>query len=144
MIRDLLFPAPPSLRASAGLLAIRLVCGPALMFHGWRKIQNPFGWMGEDTWAPGILQAMAALSEFGGGLSLVLGLLVPLSSFGILCTMGVAAMTHILRGDPFVGSPSWELATIFFCAALLMLLAGPGRIALDAVIFKKRPPQAEA
>lgn len=112
------------------------------MFHGWGKIQNPFGWMGEDAWAPGILQALAALSEFGGGLSLVIGLLVPLSSFGILCTMAVAAWTHIARGDPFVGMPSWELAAIFFCIAALMLLAGPGRLALDALIFRPRPPAA--
>lgn len=136
----LLFPDPPSLRASTGLLAIRLVSGTALMFHGWGKIKNPFGWMGEDSWAPGILQALAALSEFGGGLSLVIGLLVPVSSFGILCTMGVAAWTHISRGDPFVGSPSWELAAIFFCVAVLMLLAGPGRLALDSLIFRCRPP----
>jgi len=45
---------PPSLsaRVSAGLLVLRLVVGLAFMFHGYGKIQNPFGWMGPDASIP--------------------------------------------------------------------------------------------
>jgi len=39
---------------------------------------------------PGFLQGLAALSEFGGGLALIAGLLTPLAAFGIACTMVVA------------------------------------------------------
>ncbi len=125
-------------RASLGLLALRLLAGVALMHHGWSKIQNPFGWMGPTATVPGFLQALAALSEFGGGLALALGLLTPLAMLGILCTMGYAAFTHMRRGDPFVGRPSWELAALFFVIALCVLLAGPGRYALDAKLFGRR------
>ena len=53
-------------RGAVGLLVLRIVAGLGFMFHGWGKIQNPFGWMGPDAFAPGFLQALAALSEFAG------------------------------------------------------------------------------
>ncbi|HET9452259.1 MAG TPA: DoxX family protein [Aggregicoccus sp.] len=125
-------------RASLGLLALRVFAGVALMFHGWGKIQKPFGWMGPEAPVPALLQALAALSEFGGGLALILGLLTPLAMLGVLSTMGVALYTHISRGDPFVGRPSWELAGVYFTVAVCMLLAGPGRYSLDAKLFGRR------
>jgi len=126
--------------ASTALLLLRLVAGVAFMLHGWSKIQNPFGWMPGDS-TPGIFQALAALSEFGGGLAWILGLLTPLASLGILSTMTVAAGFHaIQRGDPFVGKggPSWELAAIYFCIALVLIAVGPGRFALDRFVFGSR------
>ena len=87
--------------ANLTLLVMRVVAGLAFVLHGWPKIQNPFGWMGSDAFAPGPLQALAALSEFGGGLCWILGFLMPLSSLGIGCTMVVAVYMHaIVRGDP--------------------------------------------
>lgn len=146
-MKHLFTPEPLTARASLGLLCLRLLAGVALMFHGWRKIQRPFDWMGADSATPGILQALAALAEFGGGLALALGLLTPLAALGILCTMGYAAFLHISRGDPFVGRPrSWELASLFFVIALCVLLAGPGRYSLDARLFGRRrqaPERAE-
>ena len=126
-------------RGAVGLLVLRLVGGTAFVLHGWPKIQHAFDWMGPSM--PGFLQALAALSEFGGGLAWILGLLTPMASFGILCTMMVAAgMVHIPKGDPFVGKggPSWELAAVYFSVALLLLLLGPGRYSLDYLLFGRR------
>ena len=123
------------------LLLLRFVAGLAFMLHGWGKIQNPFGWMGPDAFAPGFFQALAAVSEFGGGLAWILGLLTPLASLGIASTMVVAAAMHaIMRGDPFVSSsgPSYELAVLYFCIAVLLIAAGPGRFSLDRRIFGRR------
>lgn len=131
-----------STAADLALLLIRIVVGVAFMMHGWGKIQHPFGWMGPNAWAPGFLQALAALSEFGGGLAWVVGLLTPLASFGIACTMAVAFWTHaVTRGDPFVsktGGPAYELATVFFCIAMLLIALGPGRFSLDRQVFGRR------
>lgn len=94
-----------STSGDVALLLIRLVTGAGMMLHGWAKIQNPFSWMGPDAFAPGVFQALAAVSEFGGGLAWVLGLLTPLASLGMACTMVVAVYMHaIMRGDPFVAS----------------------------------------
>ena len=128
--------------ADVALLMLRVVAGVAFMLHGWGKIQNPFGWMGPDAWAPGVFQALAALSEFGGGLALVLGLLTPLASLGIASTMAVAFYFHaIMRGDPFVaegGGSSYELAVVYFCIAFLLIAMGPGRLSLDRAFFGPR------
>jgi putative oxidoreductase len=124
------------------LLLIRVVVGLAFTIHGWGKIQNPFGWMGPQGFAPGIFQALAAISEFGGGLAWILGLLTPLASLGIASTMAVAFSFHtFMRGDPFVsmgGGPSSELAALYFSMALLLMATGPGRFSLDRKLFGQR------
>src|SRR5690348_9489814 len=110
-------------RAALGLLIVRFIAGAALMFHGWGKIQTPFSWMPPDAPVPGFLQFLAALSEFGGGLALILGLLTPIAAFGIACTMAFALFAvHLKSGHPFVsmtGGPSYELAAAYLGTALL-------------------------
>ncbi len=124
---------------SIAMLALRLVAGTAFAIHGWGKIQNPFGWMGPDSSIPGIFLGLAALSEFGGGIAWVLGLLTPLASFGIACTMTVAAATHLSKGDPFVGQgASYELALVYLCVALALLACGPGCCSVDRKVFGSR------
>jgi len=140
---NLFRPTALSARVSTGLLVLRLVAGLAFMFHGWGKIKNPTGWMPESANIPGIFQALAAISEFGGGLAWMLGALTPLASFGLACTMAVAAYMHaFVFKDPFVatgpGKGSYELAAVYLCVAMLLLLAGPGRFSLDQLLFRER------
>jgi putative oxidoreductase len=126
---------------SVGLLLLRLVMGVAFIFHGWPKIQSPMGWMGPESPVPAILQVLAALAEFGGGMALAVGLLTRLASLGIATNMIVAlGMVHLPHGDPFVsttGGRSYELAAIYLACAVLLLLVGPGRFSLDALLFRK-------
>jgi putative oxidoreductase len=133
---------PQTPAGSIALLVLRLVAGTAFMMHGWGKIQNPFNWMGPDAFAPGVFQALAALSEFGGGLAWILGLLTPLASFGAACTMVVAVWVHaVMKGDPFVAmgpGPSYELASLFLAISLVLMLVGPGRYSADAKLFGLR------
>lgn len=126
--------------ASFALLVLRVVAGLAFMLHGWSKIQNPFGWMGQEAGSPALLQGLAALSEFGGGLCWILGLLMPIASFGILSTMGVAVLFHLSKGDPFVahGAGSYELALVYFSIALVLMFCGPGKFSLDRRLFGER------
>ncbi len=124
-------------RTSLGLLAMRLFAGGAMMLHGWPKIQNAGSWMGPEAPVPAFLQFLAAFSEFFGGLAWILGLMTPLASFGILCTMTVAVHFHaVMRGDPFIAKegPSYELAALYWVIALILMLAGSGKISLDAKI----------
>lgn len=127
-------------RGAVGLLLLRLVSGAAFLAHGWGKIQAPFSWMGPDAPVPGIFQALAAVAEFfGGGLGWIAGFLTPLASLGVLATMTVAFLFHAGQGDPFVGAggPSYELALVYWCVALLLVLIGPGRFSLDAQLFRR-------
>ncbi len=129
-------------RGALGLLIVRVIFGLGIMLHGWGKIQRPFSWMGPDSPVPGILQALAALSEFGGGIALILGLLTPVAMFGLACTMLTAIfMVHVRAGDPFVargGGRSYELAALYLGVAVMMILTGPGRFSLDARLFSRR------
>ena len=142
-----LFTVPThSTFGDVALLLLRVVAGLAFMLHGWGKIQNPFGWMGPDAFAPGVFQALAAVSEFGGGLAWVLGILTPLASLGIASTMGVAFYMHaVMRGDPFVasGGSSYEVPVVYFCIAVLLIAMGPGRLSLDRTLFGPRTSQGE-
>ena len=116
------------------------------MHHGYGKIQNPLGWMGPDAHVPRVLQGLAAISEFGGGVAWILGLLTPLASFGIACTMTVAVWTHaIVLRDPFVsatGGRAFELAAVYLCVAVLLLLTGPGCFSVDRLIFGEKTSDA--
>ena len=140
-MRHLLYCDTVGRIGSVGLLLLRLVMGAAFLFHGWPKIQNPMGWMGPEAHVPAILQALAALAEFGGGMALIGGLLTRLAALGIATTMIVAlGMVHLPHGDPFVsktGGPSYELAAVYLACAVVFLLLGPGRFSLDAFLFGK-------
>lgn len=135
-------PAPQTMLASTGLLVLRLFCGYAFMVHGWGKIQKPFSWMPPEMGYPGILLALAALAEFGGGLAWILGLLTPVASFGLACTMTVAAWFHVViskQGMVATGpGPSGEPAMVYLCVAIALLLVGPGRFSVDAVLFREK------
>lgn len=141
--RKLLFPRPSSEQTHAALLVLRLVAGAAFVQHGYPKIQNPFGWMGDTSAMPGILQALAAVSEFFGGVAWMLGALTPIASLGILSTMAVAASKHLGRGDPFVGrGGSYELALVYLGIALLLMLAGPGKYSVDGWLRRRAERRA--
>lgn len=135
------FPTFISGWGAATLLVVRVVMGVAFILHGWPKIQNPMGWMnamgGEGV--PSFLQALAALAEFGGGIALLLGLLTPLATLGIVCQMlGALFMVHFPMGHPFVaatGGPSYELPLVYLALAILLLVMGPGRWSFDALLF---------
>lgn len=112
------------------------------MIHGYGKILSPMTWMGPEAPVPGIFQLLAALSEFGGGIAWILGLVTPLASLGLAFTMMVAAGMHaFVLKDPFVnleGGRSYELAAVFLCVSILLLLAGPGKLSADAKVFGER------
>ncbi len=127
---------------SLTLLILRVIFGIAFLYHGWGKIQSPFSWMPPESPVPGIFQFLAALSEFGGGVALIIGLLMPLAMLGLSFTMLVATLTHaIMMGDPFVnmkGGSSYEPALVYLGVSLFLMALGPGKFSLDAKIFGTR------
>lgn len=144
LLRRAFRPTDVPLHGSAALLFLRLVAGVAFMLHGWPKMQAPFTWMGPEAGIPGVFQALAALSELGGGLAWVLGLVTRLASLGLVSTMVVAVSVHAMKGDPFVGKggPSYEPALSYLAVAGVLLALGPGKVSLDALLFRGRGDEA--
>ena len=144
MIKKCFQPSAQTNFASATLLVLRLITGVAFIIHGWGKIHSPLGWLPVNApiQIPAIFQLLAAVSEFAGGIALILGLLTPLASFGISITMLVAASVHMLVfKDPFIttsGGTSYELALIYFAIAIVLIAVGPGKFSLDKLIFGER------
>jgi putative oxidoreductase len=131
-----LFTAPShTTPADIALLLVRLVAGAAFLWHGAEKIQNPFGWMGPNAFAPGILQALAAVAEFGGGLLLIFGFLNTIGALGIACVMATAIYMHaVMHRAPFIsntGGESWELPATYLALMILLKLIGPGKFSVD-------------
>ena len=131
-----LFTAPSHTTGSdIALLLVRLVAGVAFIWHGAPKIQNPFGWMGPNSFAPAPFQALAAVAEFGGGILLIFGFLTALGALGIACVMVVAIYVHAIKmGDPFIsntGGSSWELPATYLSVMILLKLVGGGRFSVD-------------
>src|SRR3954463_16275461 len=92
-----------------GLLVIRLVIGGLLFAHGTQKLFGWYGGYGLDGTGgffgcgrhrPGRqMAAVAGLSEAGGGVLLLLGLLTPLGSAMVIGTMIVASVSvHASNG----------------------------------------------
>ena len=132
-------------RGAIGLLLLRLVFGLALMLHGFPKIQHATSWMGPGAPVPGFLQFLAAFSEFFGGLAFITGLLTPIAALGVAATMLTALITvHFKHGDPFVTlhGESFESPLEYLTLAVMLILTGPGRLSLDAVLFGRRPDRA--
>jgi putative oxidoreductase len=126
-----------------GLLVLRIGIGLIFIYHGYPKLLG-----GPDVWnsVGGALMTMgidkyltffgfmAALSEFGGGLLLAIGLLVRPASAFLFITMVVATMMHVKSGDSFtVYSHALKCAVLFFS----LILIGPGKMSLDAQFFRK-------
>ncbi len=125
-----------------GLLVLRVGIGIMFMCHGfpkltagpevWTKLGGALSNIGIN-FAPSFWGFMAAISEFGGGLLLALGLFTRPACFFLLNTMIVAVIMHISNGDSFVKySHALEAAILFFS----ILLIGPGKFSLDEKLSK--------
>ena len=132
---------------AVGILFLRVFVGYAMAMHGLEKIQAPFTWMNgiPGNTVPGFLQALAAASEFFGGIAIMFGVLTPLACLGVMSTMFVAIMFTISKsgGAAFFvapqsakGAASYEDSAMYFIFALVIFLTGPGLLSVDAALTK--------
>jgi putative oxidoreductase len=141
-IAKILTPRQQPLELDIVILIIRLIVGYAFMIFGWGKIQNAFNWMPADHAAPAVFQALAAVSEFCGGIALIIGFLTRIASFGIVCTMIGAVYFHkYINGDPFInltGGASYQIAVTYLLLVLVVMVYGAGRFSLEYLLFRRR------
>lgn len=158
---------------SLGLLVLRVGVGLGLATHGYPKLfggegkQAP-GWLvkivgknfpgavergGTANFSKGLERMqvpapqaaayLAALTEFGGGLALALGLATRLITPAIVFNMGVAIRkAHWSTG--FHGQGGYETASLYAVAAGALCLTGPGRYSIDHLLSRKGDKEAHA
>lgn len=124
---------------NVGLLWLRILMGAGIAYHGYGKIFG--GGLGGFAQgissmgfpAPELFAWMAALSEFIGGICIVLGFGTRIAAFFVFSTMSVAAFVHH-AGDPLAVK---ELALAYWTMAVTLMLTGPGKLSVDEKIFPR-------
>ena len=121
-----------------GLLVLRLGLGVLFLLHGLPKMMGgPERWhtLGEATkhvgihFAPTLFGFLAALSEFGGGICLIIGFAYRPACLLLCATMVVASAMHLDKGEELAkgAAHAVELAFVFFGLATV----GPGRFSVE-------------
>lgn len=125
--------------ASAGLLWLRVLAGAGMAYHGYGKVLGGHmpmlieGVQKMGMPAPEVMAWAAALSEFAGGILLVLGLGTRAAALFIFVTMSVAGFV-VHAADPFSAK---ELAFAYWTVAGALILTGGGRFSVDAKLHGK-------
>lgn len=130
-------------------LILRLVLGGLLAGHGAQKLFGSFngpglqgtsGFMEMLGLKPGRPWAvLAGVSEFGGGVLTLLGLLNPLGPVGVIGAMTMAT-TKAHAGKPiWVTEGGAELPVTNIAAATALIVGGPGKWSLDRAFGLRLP-----
>jgi len=124
------------------LLIARVIVGIVFMMHGAQKLLGAFGGPGLS----GVVQMMGPLGylvtigEFFGGLGLIVGFLSRFSAASLIVIMlGAVAMVHAKVGffmnwTGNQGGEGFEYHLLAIAILLVILIAGPGRLAVARVL----------
>jgi putative oxidoreductase len=128
-------------------LPIRLALGGIFIAHGTQKVLGSFNGPGFNTFisypAPysfmrpaWLWMAAAAISEFVGGILVVLGLLTRVGAFFIGVTMVVAIFG--VHWPAFFGDKGIEYPLALLAMAVALLISGGGYASFDKALMRRR------
>ncbi len=120
------------------LLLLRAALGMMIFVHGYNKAFRGGRLAGTGRWfqsmgmRPGKVHAtLAAGTEMGVGVLLVLGLITQVAAAGLIALMVVAFWTvHRDKGFMITGE-GWEYVALIAVMSLVSAILGPGRLSLD-------------
>lgn len=125
-----------------GLAVLRIIVGLAFMtvfekFLPKDGVWGPQQWFVDDVAnmgfpLPVVFAWLAVLSEFFGGLLLILGCACRYAALSNCIVTGVAAFVY---HEADVGQ-SGLTATVFFAMCVTLMIAGPGRFSIDGLIAR--------
>jgi putative oxidoreductase len=119
-----------------GTLLLRLASGALMMHHGYKKLVSfaekkesfmDFLGLGSTT-----SLSLVIFAEFFCALFLIIGLFTRITLIPLIITMSVAVFSA--HHADFFGEG--EMAALFLCIFISLLLTGPGRISVDGLSSK--------
>ena len=139
-------------------LPLRLIVGFGFLAHGFSKLSK-----GPDAFAailyalgvpaPGLMTWLTISVEVIGGLAVLVGAFVVMSSIPMTALLLVAVFTvHLPFGflaikliavtaaGPQFGPPGYEVDLLYIACLVALVLGGPGPLALDNVLGKRKDP----
>jgi len=133
-----------------GALIARVFLGVVILPHGLQKLLGMFGGYGfsatveyfASTGIPSLIGVLIVMGESFGALFLILGLISRVSAAGIaLIMLGATVMVHsqfgfFMNWFGTQGGEGFEYHLLALGLALVVLVKGGGKWALDGEIFK--------
>lgn len=126
------------------LAILRIVVGIIFLAHGYQKlfvwglggVAGTFAQIGIPF--PTVSAYLASFAEFFGGLALLVGLGTRLAAIPVGFTMVVALFQVHLAGGFFLPK-GFEYVLMLLAANLTLVVGGGGALALDNVVWSRKP-----
>ena len=119
----------------AANFGVRLTVGVIFIYHSLGKFDPGFGSFLGRMGAPEALAYPIALGELVPGILLIVGVLTRASS-AVLAAIMLGAIFVVKGATSLDGDGGVEFDLILLAAALLVMVAGPGRLSIAHVIKK--------
>ncbi len=120
-------------------LLLRVWVGANFVAHGYPKIsksrQQTLQWT-KSLRVPAALTYAAIILEFFGGLSLIIGFIVPIVAFFIVLEMiGASILKKTkMKGQYIGGTVAYELDVTYILLAISLIVLGAGAFSLDSAL----------
>jgi putative oxidoreductase len=119
-------------------LFLRVWVGVNFVAHGYPKLgkgrQQTLQWT-KSLGVPTLATYLAIVLEFFGGLSLIIGFIVPIVGFFIaLEMMGVILLKKTKMKAPYMGQNSYEIDITYLMLAIALMVLGAGVISVDSFL----------
>lgn len=127
-------------------VALRLALGVIFLVHGYPKLkdmQGTSGFLAGLGFKPGMLWAIIlGVTEFAGGLALILGLFMRLAAGLLIISMAIATLLKIFKWKtPFSGDQvGWEFDLLIIAVLVALILIGSGSVSLDHFLLPEISP----
>jgi putative oxidoreductase len=119
-------------------LLLRVWVGANFVAHGYPKLgktrEQTLQWT-KSLGVPVVATYLAIILEFFGGLSLIIGFIVPVVGFFIALEMiTVIFLKKTKMKAPYMGQNSFEIDITYLMLAIVLIVVGAGAISLDSVL----------
>lgn len=119
-------------------LLLRAWVGANLVAHGYPKLgksrAQTIQWT-KSLGVPKVATYLAIILEFFGGLSLMIGFIVPIVGFFLAAEMiGNIYLKKVKMKLPYMGEKSYEIDITYLILAMVLIVLGAGVLSVDSFL----------